>query len=106
LSRAQTEELTTRNVAALVRLPKLRRTRRKAWTSDDARRLLEHARTARDPLYAAYVLILVLGLRKGEVLGLPGPTLTLTVGSCDIAAYRRLDTAAYRCQGQVGLLEA
>ena len=65
MSSAQTEELTTRNVAALVRLPRLRRTRRKAWTSDEARRLLEHARTARDPLYAAYVLILVLGLRKG-----------------------------------------
>jgi integrase len=31
---------------------------------------LESARRSGDPLYAAYVLILVLGLRKGEVLGL------------------------------------
>jgi integrase len=40
------------------------------WTSDEARTFLEAARESADPLYAAYVLILVLGLRKGEVLGL------------------------------------
>jgi integrase len=31
---------------------------------------LESARADGDTMYAAYVLILVLGLRKGEVLGL------------------------------------
>jgi integrase len=31
---------------------------------------VETARGAGDPLYAAWVLILVLGLRKGELLGL------------------------------------
>ena len=40
------------------------------WTSEEARRFLESARSDSDPLYAAYVLVLVLGLRKGEVLGL------------------------------------
>ncbi|MCW2882911.1 MAG: site-specific integrase [Sphaerisporangium sp.] len=40
------------------------------WSVDEARRLLEHLRAEDDPLYAAYVLILVLGLRRGEVLGL------------------------------------
>ncbi|MBO0829611.1 MAG: site-specific integrase, partial [Streptosporangiales bacterium] len=35
-----------------------------------ARRFLEAAKSDGDPFYAAYVLILVLGLRKGEVLGL------------------------------------
>ena len=40
------------------------------WTVDEARRFLESARRDQDPFYAAYVLILVLGLRKGEVLGL------------------------------------
>jgi integrase len=34
------------------------------------RRFLESARHDCDSLYAAYVLIVVLGLRKGEVLGL------------------------------------
>jgi hypothetical protein len=33
--------------------------------------LSKSARSSADPLYAAYVLGLVLGLRKGEVLGLP-----------------------------------
>jgi integrase len=37
---------------------------------DDARRFLESARHAGESLYAAFVLVLVLGLRKGEVLGL------------------------------------
>ena len=40
------------------------------WSSEEARRFLESARADRDVIYAAYVLILVLGLRKGEVLGL------------------------------------
>ncbi|MEV1246432.1 site-specific integrase [Nonomuraea sp. NPDC049750] len=40
------------------------------WTVDEARRFLEHLRAIDDPLYAAYVFILVLGLRRGEVLGL------------------------------------
>jgi integrase len=40
------------------------------WTSEEARRFLESARSDSDRLYAAYVLVLVLGLRKGEVLGL------------------------------------
>ena len=42
----------------------------RAWSVEEARRFLECARTAQDPLYAAYTLILVTGLRRGEVLGL------------------------------------
>jgi integrase len=37
---------------------------------DDARQFLESARLEDDVFYAAYVLVLVLGLRKGELLGL------------------------------------
>jgi integrase len=70
LSHAQTEELITRNVAALAKLPTSRRRKGKAWSTEEARRFLESARRDGDPLYAAYVLVLVLGLRKGEVLGL------------------------------------
>ena len=40
------------------------------WSVDEARAFLESARTGNDPLYAEYVLVLVLGLRRGEVLGL------------------------------------
>jgi integrase len=70
LSHAQTEELISKNVAALVKLPAGRRRKGKAWSTEEARRFLESAKSDSDPLYAAYVLVLVLGLRKGEVLGL------------------------------------
>jgi integrase len=70
LSHAQTEGLITRNVAGLAKLPAARKHRGKSWSTDEARRFLESARRDGDPLYAAYVLVLVCGLRKGEVLGL------------------------------------
>jgi integrase len=60
----------SRNVAKLTKLPTARKARRTAWTSAEARRFLEHARASDPRFYAAYVLVLVLGLRKGEVLGL------------------------------------
>ena len=70
LSCARSEELISRNVAAMVKLPAVRKRRGASWSSDEARRFLESARAGADPLYAAFVLILVLGLRRGEVLGL------------------------------------
>ncbi|MEV1290031.1 site-specific integrase [Micromonospora sp. NPDC049679] len=70
LSQAQVEELITKNVAGLVKLPAIRRRKGNTWTSDEARTFLESARDVADYLYPAYVLVLVLGLRKGEVLGL------------------------------------
>ena len=66
------EEIITRNLVGIIRLPAPRKSKGRVWTVDEARRFLESARHDRDPLYAAYVLILVLGLRKGEVLGLTG----------------------------------
>ena len=70
LNNAVREELISRNVAALIRVPKPRRRKVKPWSADEARAFLESVRKSGDPLYAAYVLILVLGLRRGEVLGL------------------------------------
>jgi integrase len=70
LTNATTDELVSRNVAARTRLPASRARTAQAWTSKQARSFLESARRDDDPLYAAYVLVLVLGLRKGEVLGL------------------------------------
>jgi integrase len=70
LSQAVTDGLIARNVAGFVKLPSARRRRGASWSSEEARRFLESARSDNDPLYAAYVLVLVLGLRKGEVLGL------------------------------------
>lgn len=48
--------------------------------SGEACLFLESARTDRDPLYATYVLVLVLGLRKGEVLGPSWGDVDLDVG--------------------------
>jgi integrase len=70
LHSAVRQELIERNVAQLVEIPKQRKRKLVAWTSEEARRFLESARSSSDPLYAAYVLVLVLSLRKGEVLGL------------------------------------
>jgi integrase len=70
LHSAVRQELINRNVAQLVQIPKQRKRKPVPWTSEEARRFLESARSESDPLYAAYVLVLVLGLRKGEVLGL------------------------------------
>lgn len=70
LAQAVAEELVAKNVAALIKLQVPRKKPGRAWDSEEARRFLESAREARDPLYAAWVLILVLGLRRGELLGL------------------------------------
>lgn len=70
LSAAMREELVSRNVAALVRVPVPRTRKSTVWSVDEARKFLESARADDDPLYAGYVLMLVLGLRRGELLGL------------------------------------
>ena len=62
----------SRNVAAFAKVPSPPRRRRKGsvWSVEEASRFLASARDDDDPFYAAYVLILVSGLRKGEVIGL------------------------------------
>jgi integrase len=74
LTCAVEDETITRNPVAAIktsrrRQPKPRR-QRQAWSVDDARWFLESAWHAGEALYAAFVLVLVLGLRRGEVLGL------------------------------------
>jgi integrase len=63
------DELVDRNAADAVKLPTIRSKRNTAWTTDEARRFLESALRDNDPFYAAYVMVLVLAMRKGEVLG-------------------------------------
>jgi integrase len=77
LSQAITEGHRTTNPATNVKLPSVRSKKRRAWTSDEARQFLESARADKDPFYAAYVLVLVLGLRKGEMLGVTWPGIDL-----------------------------
>ena len=68
LTRAQREELVQRNVARLVELPRYKAKERMPWTGDDARRFL--AATAADENRPLYLLLVMYGLRRGEVLGL------------------------------------
>lgn len=81
------DELVSRNVAAMVKVPSPPRRRRKgsAWSVEEASRFLASARDDGDPLYAAYVLILVNGLRKGEVLGLVWPSIDENEAELDIS---------------------
>lgn len=84
LTNAVGEELVARNVATVVRLPTPRRRQRQWWSVEEARAFLESARRDRDPLYAAYVLILVLGLRRGEALGLTWPDVSFDAAEVHI----------------------
>jgi integrase len=68
LTRAMREELIHRNVARLATLPPAPPARVEPWTAGDKRAFLAAARN--DPLYAAFVLLMLYGLRRGEVLGL------------------------------------
>jgi integrase len=87
-----------------VRLPAVRKPKRRSWNSDEARAFLESARADDDALYAAYVLVLVLGLRRGEVLGLTWNDVdlgapTLTVGLQLQRVRRRLHHRATKTEG-------
>lgn len=74
LTCAVEDEVIGRNPVTAVKITKRRepnqRRARQAWTVDDARWFLESVWHAGEALYAAFVLVLVLGLRRGEVLGL------------------------------------
>jgi integrase len=85
LSNAVRDELIARNVAALVRVPIPRPRKPKPWSVDEARRFLESARDDQDPYYVGYVLILALGLRRGEALGLAWSDVDLDAGELHVA---------------------
>lgn len=88
LTSAIEDDLISRNVAAKIKLPSgwgnENKKKRKAWTSNEARQFLESARADGDPMYAAYVLVLVLGLRKGEALGMSWEDVDLNDGELTI----------------------
>ncbi len=65
LTRTMREEFVVRNVARLAELPTWERKPITPWTAAEARAFLDAAKD--DPLYPALVLLLVYGLRRGEV---------------------------------------
>jgi hypothetical protein len=68
LSSACREELITRNVAKLVEPPRTGNRELQPWTLDET--LDFRAASRKDPLYAAFVLAIAMGLRRGEIGGL------------------------------------
>lgn len=68
LTRAVREELVPRNVARLAEVPEWRPKPVRPWTADEARHFMSASQS--DPLHAAFVLLILFGLRRGEVLGL------------------------------------
>jgi integrase len=82
LTRAVREELIPRNVARLVELPQWQRATIRPWTADEAKQFLGVARP--DPLYAAFVLLILYGLRRGEVLGLHWTDIDFEAGTIQI----------------------
>ncbi|AGB22129.1 site-specific recombinase XerD [Mycobacterium sp. JS623] len=68
LTRAMREDLIPRNVARLASLPRWERNDITPWTVAEAGRFLAAAR--RERLYAAFLLLTLYGMRRGEVLGL------------------------------------
>jgi integrase len=82
LTRAVREELISRNVARLVELPEWHAGTIRPWTADEARHFLTVSET--DPLHAAFVLLILYGLRRGEVLGLRWQDIDFETGTIRI----------------------
>jgi integrase len=62
------EELVSRNVARLVELEKEQRGDITPWTAQETAHFLRHVES--HPLYPAFLMLAVYGIRRGEVLGL------------------------------------
>lgn len=94
LGQAERWGLVTRNVARLVDVPRPRTDPSKvhALTLEEARRLLDAAKG--DRLYALYVVVLMLGLRRGEALGLRWADVDLDAGTV------RVEQQVIRVPGQ------
>ena len=82
LTRAMREELLTRNVAQLVELQPAAAKKVKPWTADEATRFLEAARS--NALFPAFALLVLYGLRRGELLGLRWLDIDLTTNEIHV----------------------
>ncbi|MEP9385221.1 tyrosine-type recombinase/integrase [Nocardioides cheoyonin] len=68
LTYAMRQEIVMRNVARLVELPRYIPQEAQHWTPDELVRFLNATKS--DPLHAAFLLLALYGLRRGEVLGI------------------------------------
>ncbi|HTX80842.1 MAG TPA: site-specific integrase [Streptosporangiaceae bacterium] len=82
LTRAVREELLARNVARLAELPESRPATIHPWSASEARQFLAAAKD--DSLYAAFVVLIFYGLRRGESLGLRWEDIDFDTGTIRI----------------------
>jgi integrase len=75
LNEAVSLGLIARNVALMVKKPRVRRIEMRCWDPEQARRFLDAAKA--DRLYALYVVALSTGMREGELLALRWHDITL-----------------------------
>jgi integrase len=78
LTRASREELISRNVARLTELPGWEPAEVRPWSADEALAFLRSGRS--DAFHPVFVLLLVYGMRRGEVLGLRWLDVDLEIG--------------------------
>lgn len=115
LTHAMVEEILTRNVMKLVKVPSNSQRGRKRkvlrWSTAETKTFLVSARQDDDPFHAAYVPVIAMAMRKGEVLGLPESAADESTGKLDIghplqrvrsellhrATKTRRRTMIYRC---------
>ncbi|MEV4536952.1 site-specific integrase [Asanoa sp. NPDC049518] len=98
LQHAMREELISRNVAKLVRVPAPRYKVGKGLSVDQVRKIL--SATAGHRLHALYVVAATMGLRRGELLGLRWSDLDLDEGTL------RIQQTVQRVAGKLHLLDA
>jgi integrase len=91
LEDATREEIVSRNVARLVRAPRPAASQRAPLSVAEARALLKSARD--DRLYALFVVLVVLGLRRSEALGLRWPDVDLQGGTLQVRSTLHRTTA-------------
>lgn len=84
------DELIEHNPVARAVPPKRRRYEARVWTAEEAVRFLSATRT--DRLYAAWLVALSCGLRRGELAGLRWRDLDLERGTLSITTQRTTDT--------------
>lgn len=82
LTHAQREELVNRNVARLVTLPTYEPDEVRPWSADEASHFLEATRAT--PYHLPFALLMLYGLRRGEVLGLRWEDIDFTTGEIHI----------------------
>jgi hypothetical protein len=78
------EALISRDTQCLPLPPRRKATEILSRLAHNFCQFLESARADDDPLYVAYVLMLILGLRRGEALGLPRCLVNLDRAELDV----------------------